>query len=108
MVVRQDNGVYAQVGVSLTHTGMRTGEVAEAFIIMLRTLAPAITHVGRVQTDSGVTTAVKTRARGILALIFILMTMAVIQAVTAQINWKAEAITWQVETWLQYTSVGTQ
>ena len=88
---------------SLTHTGVRTGEVAEVFIIMLRTLAPAITDVGRVQTDSGATTAVKTRARGTLTLIFILMTVAVVHAVTAYIDGQAVAITWQTETLSQHT-----
>ena len=88
---------------SLTHTGVRTGEVAEVLIIMLRTLTPAITNVGLVETDSGATTAVKTRARGILTLIFILSTMAVIHAVTAYIDGQAVAITWQTETLSQHT-----
>ena len=70
---------------------------------MLRTLTPAITNVGRVQTDSGATTAVMTRARGILTLIFILATMAVIHAVTAYIDGQAVTITWQTETLLQCT-----
>ena len=44
-VLRQANSLSAQVGMSLTLTGMRTDEVAEVFIIMLRALAPAVTNV---------------------------------------------------------------
>ena len=92
----------------MTHTGMRTGEVAEVFIIMLRTLAPAVTNVGLVETDSGAMTAVKTRARGILTLIFILETMAVIHAVTAYKDGQTVAITWQTQTQLQRTKTDRQ
>ena len=92
-MLRQDNGVSTQVRVSLTHTGTRTGEVAEVFIIMLRTLAPAVTNVCRVQTDHGTTTAVKTRAREMLTLMFILLTGTVMHVVTAHIDGQAVAVT---------------
>ena len=59
------------------------------------------------RADSGATTAVKTRARGILTFIFILMTMAVIHAVTAYIDGQAVAVIWQTEILLQHTSVDT-
>ena len=58
---------------SLTRTGYRAGEVAEALIIMLRTLAPAVTDVGHVQTDSGATAAVETRADGRMALVLVVV-----------------------------------
>ena len=102
-ILGQDNGVSAQVGVSLTLTGTRASEVAEVFIIMLRTLAPAVTNICRVKTDRGSMTAVKTRARGILTLTFILTTRTVIHAVTAYIHGQAVAVTWQTETLLQHT-----
>ena len=83
LVLGQIRGVSAQVGVTLTLTGTRASEVAEVFIIMLRTLAPAVTNICRRQTDRRATAAIKTGARGILTLVFILMTRTVIHAVTA-------------------------
>ena len=72
-VTRQWRGLITQVRMSLTRTVNRTGEVTEALIIMLRTLAPSVTDVGHVQTDSGATTAVETRADGRMTLVLVVV-----------------------------------
>ena len=80
---------------SLTRTVNRTGEVTEALIIMLRTLAPAVTDVGHVQTDSGATAAVETRADGRVALVLVFVIRAVKHIVAANIQGQAVVRTWQ-------------
>ena len=65
---------------------MRTGEVAEILIVMLRTLAPAITHLCWMQTDRGSTTAVETRAAGVFTLKLVLMAWAVVEGVAAHVH----------------------
>ena len=76
----------------MTLTGKWTGEVAEVFVVLLRTLAPAVTDVCHVQTDSGATTAVETRAEGTLAVILVLVTWAVIDSITADIQGQTQAL----------------
>ena len=77
----------------MTHTGIRTGELTEGFVIMLRTLAPAVTDVCHVQTDSGATTAVETRTGWTFTLAFVFMIRAVVQTIAAHIEGQAVAIT---------------
>ena len=94
-LTRKRQGVIAHVGVSLALTGMRAGEVAKVLIVMLRTLAPAVTDVCHVQTDSGATTAVETWACWTSAsmLILILVMWTIIDTVTANIQGQAVART---------------
>ena len=82
-ILRQSQFVSAQVGVSMAHTGARASEVTEVLIVMLRTLAPSVTHVSHVQTNTGPATAVETRAGMNFAVTLILVTWAVINVVTA-------------------------
>ena len=79
----------AHEGVALAHTVSSTGEVAEVLIILLRTLAPAVTHVCHVQTDSGASTAVQTRAGGIFTLMLVIVTRTVIDIIAAHKQRKA-------------------
>ena len=72
----------ARVGMSVTLARIRAGEIAEVLVIMLRTLAPAVTHVCHVQTDSGATTAVEARAGGVFTLMLVLVAWTVIDIVT--------------------------
>ena len=69
-------------------------EIAEVLVIMLRTLAPAVTHVCHVQTDSGAMTAVETRAGGVFTLMLVLVAWTVIDIVTTKVQGKAEADAW--------------
>ena len=91
-ILRQRRVVTALVGVAVTRTVKRTGEIAEILIITQRTLAPAVTDVCRVQTDSGSKTAVETRAVRIFALKFVLVARAVIERVTSHIHGQAVAV----------------
>ena len=75
----------------MTNAGIWTGKVAEVLIIMLRTLTPAVTHVCHVQTDSGATTAVETRAGGIFTLMLVLVTRTVIDIIAAHVQGQAVA-----------------
>ena len=61
-------------GISITLTGKRTGEVAEILIVMLWTLAPAVTDMVNVQTDGGTTTAIETRAGWRIAMMLVHVT----------------------------------
>ena len=65
---------------------MRTGEVAKGFIVMLRTLAPAITDVCHVQTDSGATTAVETSTGGRITHLLVFVMCAVKHTIAAYIQ----------------------
>ena len=76
---------------SLAHAAIRASDVAEILIVMLRTLAPAVTHVRYVQTDRRASTAVVTRADGTLALMLVLMTYTVKNTVTPHKDGKAVA-----------------
>ena len=94
-MVRELWGVPAQVGMSMAVTGTRAGDITEVLIVMLWTLAPAVTDLRYVQTDSGTTTAVETRAGGRITLLLVLVLWAVIDSVTAYIQREAVARTWQ-------------
>ena len=83
------------VRIPVTLTGTGTGEVAKAFIIMLMTLAPAITDVCHVQTDSGATTAVETSTGVRITLVLVLVVRAVKHTIAAYIQGQAIARTWQ-------------
>ena len=74
---------------------MRTCEVTKVFIIMLSALAPAVTEVCHVQTDSGVTTAVETSAGGRVTLLLVLVMWAVQHTIAAYVQGQAVARTWQ-------------
>ena len=91
------------VGMCLALTGRRAGQVAEVLIVMPWTLAPAVTDVCQMQTDSGTTTAVETRAGGRTTLLLILMMWAVVHTIAADIQGQAVARTCQCYT-LQHTS----
>ena len=80
---------------SLTQTGNGASEVAKGLVVMLRTLAPAVTDVGHVQTDGGATAAVETRADGRAALVLVLVMWAVKHIVTADIQGQAVIRSWQ-------------
>ena len=82
----------------MAHTGIGAGEVAKVFIVVLRTLAPAITDVRHVQADSGATTAVETRAGGRFALMFVLVMWAVIHTIAEHIQGQTVAWTWKWST----------
>ena len=75
----------------MAYAGKGTGEVAKVFIVMLRTLAPAITDVCHEQTDSRATTAVETSTGGRVALMLILVMWAVKHTIAAYIQGKAVA-----------------
>ena len=91
-ILRQRRVLTALVGVAVTCTVKRTGEIAEILIITQRTLAPAVTDMLRMHTDSGSETAVETRAVRIFALKFVLVTRAVIEGIAAHIHGQAVAI----------------
>ena len=82
-----------QVGVSVTHTGRWTGEVAEVLVVMLRTLAPAVTDMRHKQTDSGATTSVESRAGTVFTTIIIISQRTVIHTIAAYIQGQADART---------------
>ena len=82
----------------MAHTGIGTGEVTKVFIVVLRTLAPAITDMCHVQADSGATTAVETRTGERFALMFVLVMWAVIHAIAEHIQGQTVARTWKWST----------
>ena len=92
-VLGQGHSVTAQVGVTTALTGVGTGKITKVLIIMLRTLAQAVTDVCHVQTDSGATTAVEVRAGGRVALVLVVVKWAVPHPVAQNKQWQAEALT---------------
>ena len=104
-VIRECRDACAQVGVSLAVTGIGAGEVAKGLVVMLRTLAPAVTDVVHMQTDSGATTAIETMTVGrkAVTLVLVLVMWAVIHFIAAHIQGKTVAWTWQGNTPLKYS-----
>ena len=92
-VLRQRQGVSALVRVPVAHTGSRAGEVAEDLVVELRALAPAVTNLCHVQTDSRPTTAVETWTRGRFTQLLICMIWAVRDPVTSDVHRQAVTIT---------------
>ena len=97
-VLGQGNSVIAQIRLTSAHTGVRTGKITKVLIVMLRTLAPAVTDVRHVQTDSGATTAVKTRAGRRVALVLVVVKWAVPHPIAPNKQWQAETSTCQLNT----------
>ena len=88
----QGDVAFAKVGVSLTHTGMRTGEVTEVFVIMLGTLTPAIADVCGMQTNSRASTAVEIATGWRFALVLVLAMRAVVYTIAEHKERQAVAI----------------
>ena len=92
-VLGQGHSASAQVGVTTALTGVGTDKITKVLIVVLRTLAPTVTDVCLVQTDSGATTAVEIRAGGRRAALFILVIWTVMNIVTAHVDRQAVART---------------
>ena len=92
-VLGQGHSVTAQVGVATALTGVGTGKITKVLIVVLWTLAKAVTDVCHVQTDSGATTAVQIKAGGRVALVLVVVKWAVPHPVAPKKQWQAEALT---------------
>ena len=71
---------------SIASTAARTRHTTRQFIVMLRTLEDAVTHVVSVDTDWGVTAAVEPWTRVPVTPLLVLTAWAVIDRVTPDIH----------------------
>ena len=77
---------------SKAHADVRTGEVAEPFVVVLRALRPAVTHVPGVQAHSGSTAAVEAGTGEAGTVLLVLSARTVVHTVTSDVHRQAVAV----------------
>ena len=81
----------------MTHTLLWAGRPTQQLVVFLWTLMVAITHVERMETDLGATTAVVARTCVHITLPFVLLSWTVVHTVTAQEDRQAVAVVQALE-----------
>lgn len=74
------------VGESVARAAVRTGEVAEQLVVLLRAVVVEITHVAGVDTNTGGVTAVEAWTGITVAARLVFTARAVVDSVTADIH----------------------